>query len=76
MLTRLPEYGVVEILSDGPGVHQGDQQQVQAHAKVGRGQVAHEELGNGQPEPAAEQHEQHGHVTQERGHGHDPYGHP
>lgn len=75
-LTSLPEYGVVEIVSDRPGVHQCDEQQVQAHAKVGRCQVAHEKLGNGQPESTAEQHKQYGDVAEQRGHGHDPYGHP
>lgn len=53
-LTSLPEYGVVEIVTHGSCVHDGDQQQVQTHAKVGCSKVTHEELGHGQPESAAE----------------------
>lgn len=66
---------MIEVVSDWSGVHNGDQQQVEPHAKVGHGQVAHKELGHRQPEPTAKQHKQHCHIAQQSGHSYDPHGH-
>lgn len=43
-LTVLPVDGVVEVDADGVQVHGRDDEQVDAHAQVGDGQVHHQEL--------------------------------
>lgn len=50
---RLPVDGVVVVTAPGQQVHCRYDHQVDAHAEVGEGQVAHEEAGNGQLGAAA-----------------------
>ncbi|TNN61419.1 hypothetical protein EYF80_028436 [Liparis tanakae] len=72
---RLPVDGVVEVLGSRVQVHGGDEQQVDPHAQVGKGQVAHEEAGHRELVVAGEQHQEHRHVPQNRQQTHEPHGH-
>lgn len=60
---RLPAGGMVVVLVAGVEVHEGNQHQVEPHAQVGKGQVAHEESWDGQLVAADEQEDQDGQVT-------------
>lgn len=53
-------------------VHEGDQHQVEAHAEVRKGQVAHEESGDAQLVVADEEDDEDGEVPEDGEHGNDP----
>ena len=55
MCTSLPVDGMVEVGPHRPGVHAGDEQQIDAHAEVCQREVTHEELGDGHAEFGTEQ---------------------
>lgn len=65
-LTDLPAVGEIEVDAAGVDVHDGEDQQVGAHAEVGKGEVAHEELRHSEIEHIAKQHEKHGQVANHR----------
>ena len=75
-LTFLPIDGIAEVDSDGVHVHTGDDEQVQAHAEVGKRQVTHEELGRGQLEAAVDEYDEHNDVADHRCDDHQPDCHP
>lgn len=61
---------MVVVLTAGLRVHGGDEQQVQPHAEVGEGQVAHEEARDGELVVAGQENEEHGEIA---GDGEDVY---
>lgn len=74
--TVLPVDGVVKVVADGPGVDDGDDEQVQSHAEVGDGQVTHEELGYSHAEATAAEHQQDRGVAEYGRDGDQPDGDP
>ena len=62
-LTYLPAVSEIEIDATGVDVHDGEDKQVGAHAEVGKGEVAHEELGDCEFQHVTEQHEKNGQVA-------------
>jgi len=60
-LTVLPVDGVVEVDADRVDVHSDNEEEVDAHAKIGNGQVDHQKLGDGHRMEPRRLHKDHDH---------------